>query len=109
MLDERSYEAEVQKLFRSLDDCLADADPDVLELTRTGDMITMTLASGVKIILNTQRAVRQLWLAARATAWHFDWDAATGSWRDDKGRGDLKALLRDTVRELAGADLLAAW
>jgi CyaY protein len=109
VIDERRYEAEVATLFRSLDDALAEADPDVVEVTRTGDMITMTFASGIRCVLNTQRAVRQLWLAARATAWHFDWDAATGAWHDDKGRGELRATLREIIREHAGQDLLATW
>lgn len=109
MLDEQTYDKLFSTLFRSLDDALADADPDVLEVMRTGDMITMTLASGKKCILNTQRAVRQLWLAARAEAWHFDWHPEAAAWLDDKGRGELKTILRGIVRDEAGQDLLAAW
>ena len=107
MMDESSYDKLVARTFRRLEDALADVDPDVVEVNTTGDMITLQLASGVRCILNTQRAVRQLWLAARATAWHFSYDATGDAWLDDKGRGDLWSILRTTLKELSGQDLLA--
>jgi len=107
MMDESAYEKLVARTLRRIEDALADVDPDVVELTATGDMLTLQFASGVRCILNTQRAVRQLWLAARATAWHFSHDAATDGWLDDKGRGDLWSILRATIKELSGQDLLA--
>lgn len=107
MMDESSYEKLVKRAFRRVEDALAEVDPDVVELTATGDMLTLQFASGVRCILNTQRAVRQLWLAARATAWHFSFDAASDAWLDDKGRGDLWTILAATLREHTGQDLLA--
>ena len=60
-----------------------------------GDVLTIAFKNGVKAVLNTQRPTRQLWLAARANAWHFDYDAATDRWVDDKGKGHelLETLL----------------
>src|SRR5262245_18847248 len=107
MMDESSYEKLVARAFRRVEDALAEVDPDVVELTATGDMLTLQFASGVKCILNTQRAVRQLWLAARASAWHFSFDAASETWLDDKGRGDLWSILGATVKELSGQNLLS--
>jgi frataxin-like iron-binding protein CyaY len=47
--------------------------------------------------------VRQLWVAFRDRAWHFDWDAARGTWLDDRGLGiELGKLVEDTTREAAG-------
>ena len=37
--------------------------------------------------MNTQRPVRQIWLAGGDRAWHFDWNASTEQWLDDKGSG----------------------
>jgi CyaY protein len=107
MMDEPSYDKLVARTFRQVEDRLADVDPDVVELTATGDMLTLQFASGVRCILNTQRAVRQLWLAARASAWHFSYETAGDTWLDDKGRGDLWSILRSAVKELSGQDLLA--
>ena len=106
MMDESAYDKLVKSTFRRVEDALADVDPDVVELTATGDMLTLQFASGVRCILNTQRAVRQLWLAARATAWHFSYDAGRAEWLDDKGRGDLWTILGGAVKELSGQNLL---
>jgi CyaY protein len=107
MMDESSYQKLVARTFRRVEDALADVDPDVCEISATGDMLTLLFANRVKVILNTQRAVRQLWLAARATAWHFSYDAAGDAWLDDKGRGDLWSILRSTSKELSGQDIIA--
>jgi CyaY protein len=107
MMDEPAYDKLVARTFRRVEDALAEVDPDVCELNATGDMLTLQMASGVRVILNTQRAVRQLWLAARATAWHFSYDAASETWQDDKGRGDLWSILGTTLEELSGQNLLA--
>ena len=99
-MDESAYHRVVAATFRRIEDRLADVDPDVLEVSRSGDVLTLTFAGGLRCILNTQRPVRQLWLAARTEAWHFDWDAAKGAWIDDRGRGiDLLAQLAAIVRE----------
>jgi CyaY protein len=106
MMDESEYQKLVTGTFRKVEDALAEVDPDVVEVTGTGDMVTLQFKSGVKCILNTQRAVRQLWMAARATAWHFSWDGAR--WQDDKGRGELWSILGVIVNDLAGQDVLPA-
>ncbi len=106
MMDESAYDKLVARSFRRVEDALAEVDPDVVEVSATGDMLTLQLASGVRCILNTQRAVRQLWLAARASAWHFSYDAEQDAWLDDKGRGDLWTILGATLKELSGQTLL---
>jgi CyaY protein len=103
-LDESTYQKLVGETFRAIEDRLADVDPDVVELTSTGDMLTLQFASGVKCILNTQRAVHQIWMAARANAWHFSWGGQ--HWLDDKGRGELWPILAGVVKELSGQELL---
>ncbi len=45
-----------------------------------------------------QRAASQLWFAAGARAWHYNWDAATSSWRDPKEGGELFDNLRTQVK-----------
>ena len=98
-MDERRYlelaEAALSRVVRAFDDVeLTDADVDSV-----GDVVTITLerGSGGKIVINTQRPARQLWLAGGNRAWHFSLEESTGRWMDDKGSGDE---LFDTVREL---------
>src|SRR6185295_10926416 len=71
-VDESTYQKVVAKTFRAIEDALEPVDPDVIELSNTGDVLTLTFKSGVRCVLNTQRPVRQLWMAAKDTAWHFN-------------------------------------
>jgi CyaY protein len=100
-VDESTYQKLVAQTFRRIEDALADVDPDVVEVTSTGDVVTFTFADGSRCILNTQRPTRQLWLAAKSQGWHFNYLEATETWADDRGRdvtlyGQISALLRET-------------
>jgi CyaY protein len=106
MMDESTYQKLVGDTFRRVEDAFEDVDPDQVDVTSTGDVVTLAFANGVRCVLNTQRPVRQLWLAAKAQAWHFDWDASGRRWIDDRGRGiELTAQLRDIVKEQCGLDV----
>ena len=107
-MDESAYHRVVAATFRRIEDRLADVDPDVLEVSRSGDVLTLTFAGGLRCILNTQRPVRQLWLAVASLgrAYHFDYDAASGTWRDDRGEGiELLGHLQRLLHDVAGVDI----
>ncbi len=106
MMDESRYHRLVGETFRRIEDALEDVDPSHVDLDTAGDVLTLQLANGVRCIVNTQRPVRQIWLAARASAWHFSWDEASGTWLADKPPHDeLFATLRRVVKEHAGVDV----
>lgn len=106
-LDEATYQAQVAKVFKRLLAGLDAVDPDVLEAESTGDMVTVTAPpSGQKVVVNTQRAVKQLWVAGQGQGLHFDFDPATGQWKDDKGKGkELFAWVADCVAAISGQRL----
>jgi CyaY protein len=105
-VDESTYLKVCAETFRAIEDAFEDVDPDAVELTSTGDVLTFRFANGVRCILNTQRPARQLWLAAKDSAWHFDWDSAGKKWIDDRGRGvELRGQLARIVKEQAGLDV----
>jgi CyaY protein len=111
-MDERAYQHLADATFRRIEDALKDVDADQVDLDRAGDVITLTFKGGKKCIVNTQRPTRQIWLAANARAWHFDWDAAAGRWLDDKKQTnadgspvELLGSLRRIVREASGVDV----
>lgn len=87
-MDERRYldlaDAALKRVMAAFDDVeLDDADID-----SAGDVVTITLRGSKKVVLNTQRPTRQLWLAGAGRAWHFTYDEAGARWLDDKGQGD---------------------
>lgn len=105
MMDEARYNQLVSAVFKRMLAAADAIDPDVLEADSTGDMLTLTSRSREKCIVNTQRAVRQIWVAGKSQGIHFSYDEASGSWKDDKGKGlELFSFVADVVRELSGAD-----
>jgi len=103
-MDEKTYLTLADQTFRRIEDMLEDVDADDVDLDRAGDVVTLTFARGGKCIVNTQRPTRQIWMAAGARAWHFDWDGAR--WIDDKDKTtELFAALARTVKEQAGVDV----
>ena len=105
-LDEKRYHQLAHETFRRIQDALEPVDPDDADYEFTGDVLSITFRNGVKCIINTQRPTRQIWLAARARAWHFSWDEARSAWMDDKGTGDeLLSQVRAIVKENAGVEI----
>lgn len=105
-MDEASYNQLISAAFKRIVAATDALDPDVLEAESTGDMVTLTAASREKCIINTQRAVRQIWVAGRSQGIHFSYDPATGSWMDDKGKGlELFRFVADVVRDISGEEL----
>lgn len=105
MMDESQYLRLVGETFRAIEDAVADVDPSDIDLDSAGDVLTLTMKNGVRCIVNTQRPTRQIWLAARANAWHFSWNDEKREWHDDKGRGELRTILRAIAKEHAGLDV----
>ncbi len=105
MMDESRYLRLVGETFRKIEDAVTDVDPADLDLDSAGDVLTLTMKNGVRCIVNTQRPTRQIWVAARANAWHFSFDEAGQQWMDDKGRGELRTTLRAIAKEHAGIEV----
>jgi CyaY protein len=106
MLEESRYNQLVSAAFKKILAAADLVDPDVLEADSTGDMVTLAAASGEKCVVNTQRAVRQIWVAGKSQGIHFSFDEASGTWRDDKGKGlELYGFVAQVVKEISGAEL----
>lgn len=110
-MDESRYQKLADAALRTIEDMLKDVDAEVVDIERSGDVITLSFASGKKAVINTQRPTRQIWVAANARAWHFDFAEPSegkgpGRWTDDKGTGvELFAQIAAIVKESAGIDL----
>jgi CyaY protein len=105
MLDESKFNGLVADVFKRMLKALDAADPDALDADSTGDMLTITgNKSGQKVVVNTQRAVFQLWVAGKSQGLHFSWDGAR--WLDDKGKGiELFAWVAECIAAATGVTL----
>ncbi len=84
---------------------LADFDPDELDYREADGVLTLEFGDGARFVLNRQAATRQMWYAAGARAWHYDWAPARQGWFDDRDGHELDANLRRTVAEKLGRAL----
>ena len=106
MMDEKRYRQLVAETYKTIERAFDDVDPDTVELFRAGDVVTLQFPDGMRCILSPQPPLRQLWVAARTTAHHFNYDEAAGAWQDDQGRGiELKSYLKGLVKDEVGEDV----
>lgn len=106
MMDESVYAKLVDRTLRDVEGMFEDVGSEVVDLERSGDVVTFTFANGRRAVLNAQRPTRQLWLAANAQAWHFGWDDAKHQWLDDKAQAiELFTQLATIAQDLAGVSV----
>jgi CyaY protein len=103
-MDEASFDRVARDELRHIEDAFADIDPDDVEVSTSDGVLRLDLRDGTKVVINSHRAARQIWMAAVASAWHFDPDT-DGSWRAAKTGDELRATLARIVRERIGLDV----
>jgi CyaY protein len=104
-LSETEFERVADAMLRALDGALSDLDG--LEVDLESGILTLEFSDGVKYVVNSHRAARQIWMAAERSAWHFDL-AADGRWIATKTGDELWAAIEGVVgRKLGRAVALA--
>jgi CyaY protein len=97
-------ESALASIERNCDQLNDSTDADV-DNQRTGGMITMTFASKSQIIINLQKPLQEIWLAAKAGGFHYKFDAASNTWRDTKQATELFADISRYASEQSGITL----
>ncbi len=92
-------ERTLDEIEAAVEACNADIDT-----TRTGNVLTLELDDGSKIIVNSQTPTRQLWIAAKSGGYHFEW--SEGAWRDTRDSSELFAALSRLVSAQGGLAVL---
>ena len=80
-------------------DRINDSTEADIDNQRVGGMVTLSFEDGSQIIVNLQKPLQEVWLAARAGGFHYRWDGAC--WRDTKGQGEFFADLSRYASEQA--------
>jgi CyaY protein len=79
-----------------------ESDADI-DNQRVGGMVTLTFHNGSQIVVNLQKPLQEVWLAARAGGFHYRFDGR--QWVDTKGQGEFFAHLSRYAGEQAGMAL----
>jgi len=101
-MDEKEFMAAADECLRRVAGWLEEFDPDELDYTLADGSVTIEFGDGAKFIVSRQSATRQVWLAAGARGFHFNFDSASNKWRDDKDGGDLFAILAEVIGDQLG-------
>ena len=88
----------IESIQQAIDESGADIDYDEI-----GGVLTLEFENGSKIIFSKQTPAKQLWMAAKAGGFHFDYDEASEQWHCDSGDNEeLYAMLSRLASEQAG-------
>ena len=78
----------------------SDAD---IDNQRSGGMITLTFKNKSQIVVNLQKPLQEIWLAAKAGGFHYKF--VDGQWQDTKNASELFAVLSREASAQAGEAL----
>ena len=71
---------------------------------RTGGMVTLAFSNQSQIIINLQKPLQEIWMAARAGGFHYKF--INGQWTDTKDASEFFASLSRCASEQSGQPLL---
>jgi CyaY protein len=103
-MDDAEFDHVARDELRHLEDAFSDVDPDDVEVSTSDGVLRLDLRDGTRIVINSHRAARQIWMAAIASAWHFD-PVSDGTWRAPKTGEELRPTLARLVKERVGIAL----
>ncbi len=104
-MDDAEFDEFARDELRHLEDALSEVDPDDIEVSTSDGVLRLDLRDGTRIVINSHRAARQIWMAAVSTAWHFDPIADQPAWRAAKTNEDLRPTLARLLRERIGLEV----
>jgi len=104
-MDEQQFDTLAAGELRYLEDQFMDVDPDDVEVSSSDGVLTLELRDGVRVIVNSHRAARQIWMAAVASAWHFDYDPTRSCWCADRTDEELRSTLAELLKARIGIDV----
>ncbi len=95
-------EALLRRLEQQCDTLNDETDADI-DNQRSGGMVTLTFANRSQIVVNLQKPLQEVWLAARSGGYHFRFDGQ--AWQDTKGQGEFWQRLSIDASEQSGLAL----
>jgi CyaY protein len=85
-------------------DRINDAGDTDIDNQRTGGMITLSFENKSQIVINLQKPLQEIWLAAKRGGYHYKF--VDGQWQDTKTQAELFAHLSVCSSEQAQTELV---
>jgi CyaY protein len=101
--EESEFIAAAERTLDAIEAAIEASGADI-DATRAGNVLTVELADGSKIIVNSQTPMRQIWVAARSGGHHYEW--RDGAWRDTRDGTELFAAMSRFLSAQGGVAVL---
>lgn len=103
-MDTSGFDSRAHAELTYLEERLGELDPDQCDASSSAGVLKLELRDGTRVVINSHRAAGQIWMAAVATAWHFD-PLEDGRWVASRTGDELRATLVTLVRDHGGLDV----
>ncbi|MFT5285939.1 MAG: CyaY protein [Planctomycetota bacterium] len=101
-MDPHEYQLKADECLEGIATWLENFDPDEVDFATTDGVVTIEFPDGARFVLNRQSAANQMWYAAGARAWHYNWGVAEKAWVCDRDSHELNAMIAKTISEKIG-------
>lgn len=71
-----------------------------IEISRSGNVLTLEFDNGTKVVINSQAPMQQMWVAGRNGAFHYGW--RDGGWFDTRDGSELFSALSKLLSAQGG-------
>ena len=93
------YLKKAGEVFKTIEDTLETLEEDVDYETADGKIEILFENGSSPIVVNTQRAIHEIWMAGGARAWHFKWDGTKNQWFAEAEQEEFYHLLAELMEE----------
>ena len=102
-MDDATFDKIARTELTYIEEQFMDVDPDDVEVTSSDGVLKLDLRDGVRIVINSHRAARQIWMAAVDTAWRFSPSDDDGLWRTEgASQSELRTTLTQVIEKRLG-------
>ena len=83
-MNESEFQEIAEQTIEDIQDAIDNSGADI-DYDEIGGVLTLEFEDGSKIIFSKQRAMNQLWMAAKSGGFHFDYNEGSEQWLCDSG------------------------
>ena len=104
-MENKEYFLQGSELFMIFEDMLDDFEYEI-DYYPTPDKLMVTFENNSeKIVINTQRAIKEIWLAGNSRGWHFQFMQEKGIWFANAEQEEFYQCLAKLLSENLGTSV----
>lgn len=101
-MENKEYFARVSELFERVEEKLDEFEDDIDYDPSPDKLMVNFEKSGKKIVINTQHAIKEIWLAGNSRGWHFKFQQEKEIWFANAEQEEFYQCLANLLSENLG-------